>query len=203
MRADFLDPYSGRDSVIHRLPAGLKLAAALVLILVVLSLPRTWWIGAIILAAALLVVGLLARIPTLFFLRRLLMLEPFVASVALLALFQPDGGRRFAELMIRSSLCLWVTLLLANTTPLWRIIDILRRLRVPSLLLTTLALAYRYLFVLVDETHRLRRARASRTFDASRRRSWSAAANVIGTLFVRVSERSERIYAAMCARGWQ
>ena len=28
-------------------------------------------------------------------------------------------------------------------------------------------------------------------------------ATVIGHLFIRSSERAERIYAAMCARGWQ
>lgn len=45
------------------------------------------------------------------------------------------------------------------------------------------------------------RARASRTFTGRRRWQWPVLATVAGQLFVRASERAERIYAAMCARG--
>jgi cobalt/nickel transport system permease protein len=73
---------------------------------------------------------------------------------------------------------------------------------VPGLLVTTLALMHRYLFVLNDEAGRMRRARACRTFERSRRCTWMVSAEVVGRLFVRASERAERIYLAMCARGW-
>jgi cobalt/nickel transport system permease protein len=62
---------------------------------------------------------------------------------------------------------------------------------------------YRYLFVLIDEAERLNRARSSRTFSASRLRRWHTLASLIGQLFVRSTERAERIYAAMSARGWK
>jgi len=62
---------------------------------------------------------------------------------------------------------------------------------------------YRYLFVLVDEAQRMKRARASRTFTVRRGRSWRTLATVVSQLFIRASERAERIYGAMCARGWK
>jgi cobalt/nickel transport system permease protein len=62
---------------------------------------------------------------------------------------------------------------------------------------------HRYLFVLVDEGERMRRARASRTFVRRRGHQWQTLATIVGQLFVRASERAERIYAAMCARGWK
>jgi energy-coupling factor transporter transmembrane protein EcfT len=49
----------------------------------------------------------------------------------------------------------------------------------------------------------MRRARASRTFTLRRRFQWHTLATVVGQLFVRASERAERIYDAMCARGWK
>jgi cobalt/nickel transport system permease protein len=49
----------------------------------------------------------------------------------------------------------------------------------------------------------MRRARASRTFERQRRMRWHLLGTVVGQLFVRASERAERIYAAMCARGWK
>jgi cobalt/nickel transport system permease protein len=76
-------------------------------------------------------------------------------------------------------------------------------MRVPALLVTTLALMHRYLFVLLDESERMRRARSSRTFWRQRRARWRMLGTVVGQLFVRASERAERIYAAMCARGWK
>ena len=79
----------------------------------------------------------------------------------------------------------------------------LKAARVPALLVTTLSLMYRYMFVLLDEGQRMRRARLSRTFTGRRARSWRARASVLGQLFIRSSERAERIYGAMCARGWR
>jgi cobalt/nickel transport system permease protein len=94
-------------------------------------------------------------------------------------------------------------LLLANTTPFSDLLRVLKRLHVPALLVTTLALMYRYLFVLIDEAQRMKRARTSRTFSSKRSWTWHMSATVISQLFIRASERAERIYDAMCARGWR
>ena len=52
-----------------------------------------------------------------------------------------------------------VLVLLAATTPFSEIVRVLREWRVPALLLTTLTLMDRYLFVLVEESGRMQRAR--------------------------------------------
>lgn len=202
MTPDFLDKYSRLDSPIHRLPAGLKLAGTIGLLLAIVLPPRAHWIhaaaGAVLLAAL-----SISRIPPAFALRRILFLEPFILGVAVLALFQPGGPVLFASLILKGTLCLLAMVLLSNTTPFSKILGVLRAIRVPGLLITTLALMYRYLFVLMDESQRMQRARRSRTFSAGRTRNWRSLSTVIGQLFVRASERAERIYAAMCARGWQ
>ena len=94
-------------------------------------------------------------------------------------------------------------ILLSNTTPFSELLGALRRIRFPALMITTLALMYRYPSVLVDETERMQRARASRTFTGRRSHVWRSLGTVIGQLFIRSTERAERIYAAMCARGWK
>jgi cobalt/nickel transport system permease protein len=109
----------------------------------------------------------------------------------------------FAQVMLKANLCLLTTVLLANTTPFTEILRVLKRLHVPWLFVTTLTLMHRYLFVLADETERMRRARLSRTFTPGRRFQWQALSSVAGQLFVRASERAERIYNAMSARGWK
>lgn len=199
MRHDFLDRYSRLDSPIHRLPAAVKLTGALVLLVATISTRA----ALVPVAVVLIVVATMSRVPTGFLLKRLLLLEPLALGVALLALFQPDGGRIFALLVTRSTLCLLTMILLSNTTPFSEVLRVLRRLRVPALLITTLALMYRYLFVLLDEADRMKRARTSRSFARQRRFGWKTMATVAGQLFIRSTERAERIYEAMSARGWR
>jgi cobalt/nickel transport system permease protein len=146
---------------------------------------------------------LLGQIPPLPVLKRLVALSPFVIGVALAAAGQPGAGPGWKITALRSGLCLVTVILLAQTTPFNDMLAVMRRARLPALLVTTIALMHRYVFVLADETERMRRARASRTFTHGRRFSWQAAASVISHLFVRSSERAERVYDAMCARGWR
>jgi cobalt/nickel transport system permease protein len=203
MQHDFLDRYSRLDSPIHHRSAALKLAAALALVVTIVLLPpaRPGLLGP--LAVILVTVAAVSRIPWRFLLGRLLFLESFVLGVSIMALFQPGGGRLFLLLVAKCTLCLLVMVLLSNTTPFSELLRVLRAARLPALLVTTLSLMYRYLFVLVDEAQRMKRARLSRTFGPQHAGAWRTLATVLSQLFVRTSERAERIYAAMCARGWR
>jgi cobalt/nickel transport system permease protein len=203
MGAHHFHPHPPAHGFLCRLPAGFKLAAALVLILTVVLLPRERW--PVLVAVALFLVALVfaSRISWWFLAKRLVLLEPLVLGVAGLMLFQPDGWSRCALALAKANLCLLTTLLLSCTTPATELLQVLKHLRVPWLFITTLTLMHRYLFVLADEAERMRRARASRTFTPRRRFQWRLLATVVGQLFVRASERAERIYDAMCARGWK
>lgn len=203
MKGDFLDRYSRLNSPVHRLRPPVKLAAAFVLVLAIVLMPLSvlWFFGT--LTVSLVVIAGLARLPWKYLLWRLVLLEPLVAGISVMSLFQPGGTRVFAALVIKSTLCLATMILLSATTPFSGLLRVMQRLGVPWLLVTTLALMYRYLFVLANEAERMHRARASRTFTRQRFQIWRSLGTLLGQLFVRTSERSERIYAAMCARGWK
>ena len=203
VRPDFLDRWSRLDSPVHRLPAGVKLLGALATVVAIVALPRGRWGGFLAIAALLVGVAAASRIPSRFIAWRLVALEPIALGTAGLAFFQPDGGRIFATLLAKTTLCLLTAILLSNTTSFSALLAVMRRARVPALLVSTLALMYRYLFVLTDEAQRMRRARMSRTFRPGRWWTWRILGTVIGQLFVRSTERAERIYAAMTARGWK
>ena len=188
---------------LRRCPAGFKLAGAVAIILTVVILPRTQIAGLLAVTILLLVVAAAGRLSPLSLARRLLLLEPFMLGVTVLALFQPDGLRIFGLLLWKTNLCLLTTVLLSSTTPFTELLQVLRRLPVPWVFVTTLTLMHRYLYVLADESERMRRARASRTLTRGRKFQWQILSTVLGQLFVRASERAERIYNAMCARGWK
>ena len=203
MRHDFLDRYSRMDSRIHRLPALTKLVFAVGCILLAISIPFSSAGLFAVPACFLLAVFLLSRIPAMFFFKRLFFLELVILGIAVLSLFQTDGTWRFVSIMIRSTICIGAVVLLSNTTQFSDLLGILRRFRVPSILVTVLALLYRYLFVLIDESERMHRARLSRTFVRGKSRTWFTLGTMVGQLFIRTSERAERIYSAMAARGWK
>jgi cobalt/nickel transport system permease protein len=200
---ELLNPYRHGVSLIHRLPAPVKLLGAAACVLVSVLLPRTAWPAYAGMGAGLLLVALLSSVPLRHLGHRLLLAEPFAVGVALLALLQDHGLQVFLAMLAKSTLCLFCIILLNSTTRFTDLLQVFRRLRVPALLVVTLALMHRYLFVLVDETVRLRRARRSRTFTTGRVFGWRLTATVAAQLFVRTSERAERVYAAMCARGWK
>lgn len=203
MRHEFLDRYSRIDSVVHRFPTTLKILVSIGLILSIVLIPAYQMLFYVITFTGLIIVGVLSRIPLYFFARRILLLEPFVVGIAVLLLFQPNGGKIFLSVVTKSTLCLFTMVLLSNTTPFGDLLNFLKRIHIPALLVTIFALMYRYIFVLIDEVEKMNRARMSRTFTRSRTHIWKSRAVLIGQLFVRSTERAERIYASMRSRGWR
>lgn len=202
MKLHLLEPPYGRlNTVIHRRPAEFKLGGGLALITLTVLLPAPATAWCLCAAGLLALVVILSRISPWFLIQRLLLLAPFVLGVTIVNAFQPAYRAHWPWLVARSVLCLLTVILVSNTTPFSEVLRVLRRIRVPALLITTMALMHRYLFVLAEEAERMRRARNSRTFTTQRRWQWPVLGTVAGQLFIRASERAERIYAAMCARG--
>jgi len=121
-----------------------------------------------------------------------------------------EGLRTFLTIALKSWLSVQVALLLTYTTPFHDLLDALRELRVPRILVAIIGFMYRYLAVLGDEATRLIRARAARSAEADGRHAggsvtWRArvTGQMVGSLFLRSYERSERIYDAMVARGFE
>jgi cobalt/nickel transport system permease protein len=203
MRHDFLDRFSRLESPIHRLPSAVKLGGSLCIIAALITSPLSYPWFFMVAGGLLILLTAISRIPSKFILRRLLLLEPFVLGIAIMTLLQPGGCIIFLTVVVKSTLCLLTMILLSNTTPFAELLNTLRRIGFPRLLVTVLALLYRYIFVLIDEAERLNRARESRTFGESRLQKWHSLASLVGQLFVRSTERAERIFAAMLARGWK
>lgn len=195
--------HSPQDTAIHRLPAGLKLAVTLAILIGTVTIPPDCWMWFTGVGILVFVTVIVAQLPFGFLGRRLVTLSPLVVGVALVNAWQPAGHGDWRILALRSSLGLLTVTVVTHTTSFTDMVHVLRVARVPSLLVTTITLMHRYLHVLGDESNRMRRARASRTFARRRPLEWHTRASVVGQLFVRASERAERVYGAMRARGWK
>lgn len=139
---------------------------------------------------------------------------PFTVPGQLVANFYgltvSDAGLvRFISILLKSWLSVQAALLLTLTTPVPDLLWALGRLHVPPTLVSITGFMYRYLFTLSDEAQRLIRARAARSgalpgskSGGSLRWRVQTAGGMVGNLFLRSYERSERVYNAMVARGY-
>jgi cobalt/nickel transport system permease protein len=203
MSQQLLYGYQEKNSWLHRAAANQKLFAAIAVIVLISLIPRGYWPGIGGIFIALCSIAISAKLNGKFILKRLLMLEFLAIGIALLPLLQGHGIELFLFNLARISLCIFSMLILSSTTRFNDILNVLWQLRIPSLLITTLALMYRYLFLLQEEMHSLNRARNSRTFSSRRSLKWHLNASILSQLFIRTTERAERIYGAMKARGWK
>lgn len=119
-----------------------------------------------------------------------------------------QGSVEFLTIALKSWVSVQVALLLTFTTPFHDLVDGLRRMRLPRVIVSTISFMYRYLAVLSEEAGRMMRARAARSADADGSGGGTVAwrikvvGGMVGSLFLRSYERSERVYAAMQSRGF-
>jgi cobalt/nickel transport system permease protein len=223
--AAVIDRYAERESPVHRAAARLKVVVALAYIFVVVATPEGAWTALVLMAAPLPVLALASRLTPLLVLRRTFIALPFVLVALPLAFTRPgetvltlpflgwtasrEGVEAVVTILARSWIAVAVAVLLTATTPVVELLHALRSLGLPRILVATVSFAYRYFFVLADEAVRMMRARESRSPQSPGARSggsltWRArvTGHMVGSLFVRSLERSERIYAAMLSRGY-
>jgi cobalt/nickel transport system permease protein len=92
---------------------------------------------------------------------------------------------------------------LVATMPTAALGHCLQKMAVPAKLVQLLLLAYRYIFVIEKEYQRLFRAAKMRNFrPGTNMHTYRTYAYLVGMLFVRASERADRVHQAMKCRGF-
>lgn len=204
--SEYLDRYGRAKSVCHRLPPRLKLLLSLAAITIGMLIPPAHWPAHGSLLCVLFAALSLARIPFRFVARRLagflLVVLMFGITVPLSQGFR-GGWEMMAGIVFRGIESFLAGLWLVNVIPFDQLLSTLRHSGAPAILLAILAFMYRFVFVLWDELDKMRTARRARSFDRGGAIfRWRNAAQMIGMLLIRALGRSERVYGAMCARGW-
>ena len=217
----FAEQHPG-SSLIHRLDPRIKIVGGVLFVASATILPAGSWIEFATLFCATLVVARLTGLGIAYALKRSFVALPFALAAITLPFTVPGnplyefggltitdvGTIRFLSILVKSWVSVQIAILLTATTPFHDLLWALRELRVPRPLVSIVGFMYRYLFVLADEAARIMRARAARAAEGPRRSGgrlvWRGrvAGGMVGSLMLRAFERSERIYAAMVARGF-
>ena len=204
MRHSFSDEFANLNSFLSRLSVKFKIIFCLAFIILIALTPIGLKFIFLFYSLFIILLIYVSKIPLLFFLKRILTILPFVALVAIsIPFIQKDGWVIFISCLIKAILIILCLTLLMQTTHFSRLLNALSSLKVPGLIAMLLSFMYRYLFVLEDGILRKKRALNSRS---GGRRDWRIAkstAYMVGGLFIHTYERAERIYLAMCARGYK
>ena len=200
----FIDQYSGGRSLIHDLDPRTKITIfVLFVVFIVITPPLEFGRFALY---SLLIGSLVAvsGLPVIFILKRLLTIAPFVIGISLFIPFleSADPAVVFWNICVKSSLSALCLILLSSTTPFPYLLKGLEKFRAPKIVIMVLSFVYRYLFISIDELMRMKQAKDSRTIRPGRLLEFKALSSLVGSLFIRSYERGERVYLAMCARGF-
>lgn len=218
------DPYQHRTTHVHLLDPRVKLIAASSFIVFVNLVPSGRWWSFFFLFLVILTISTVSRLGPLYPVRKSLLAAPFILA-ALAIPFTTQGSvvlripwfdwvatdkglELLLNILARFWLAVQMAVLLASVTRVPDMLWALRKLGVPEVLVSVIAVMYRYLGVLGSEAMRMLRARSSRSchLEGSRRPSlvWRAkvTGSMIGSLFLRAFARGERIHMAMLSRGY-
>ena len=221
MKHSFLDRYSERNSPVHRLDARTKFIVALLFILsVVLTQADSWWVYGFFLAV---IVGLVicSLLPIVHVLKQTFTVIPLVLVIVIFAPFfkvgeavfsfyvgawyitiTDTGIQVFVNVLIRAWLSILCLVWLSSTTRLTDLLQGLEKMHFPRVLIIIMSFMYRYIFVIVDETMRMKQAMDSRNTGGNSIHQWRTVGRMVGILFIRSYERGERIFTAMTSRGY-
>ena len=200
-------------SVVHWLYPLLKLLTTVIYLIVVVSFDKYEVAGLLpFLFFPVLIINL-AELPLVPLVKRMLPAAPLVLGIGILnpvfdhqvfavgGLTLSMGWITFISVCLKCLLTVFAALLLIATTGMNNLAAALRMLRIPKLFVLQLLLTYRYISVLLEEVSLIWRAYSLRA-PGQKGINWKVWGPLIGQLILRTFDRAQRVYQAMCLRGF-
>jgi len=210
----YMDALASRQTPVHRLDPRAKLITSLLFITTVVSFGKYEIAALIPFFVYPIFLSALGNVPPAFLLKRLVLLSPFAVMIGI---FNPlldreilvslgdvgisGGWISFGSILLRFVLTVAAALSLIAVTGFYAVCMALQKLGVPRIFVVQLLFLYRYMFVLVDEGSRMVRARSLRALGDGGA-GIKTFGPLVGHLLLRTMDRAQRIYLAMCCRGF-
>jgi len=209
-----MDELSAKDTPVHRLHPLTKLLITIAYIVFVVSYNKYALSALAITVLYPITVFQLSDIPVRTCFYKLRIVLPLVCAVGL---FNPffdrsillcvgtvgvsGGVISMITLMLKGVFTLMASFLLIATTPMDSLCAALRRLHIPSMIVTLLLLTYRYISVMISEVGVMSEAYHLRAPN-QKGIHISAWGSFLGQLLLRSMDRADELYQSMCLRGF-
>ncbi len=209
-----MDDLAAGDSPVHRLCPAAKLLTTIAYIAVTVSFGKYQLSGVLMMILYPALLFSLSGVPVGTCFRKLRFVLPLVLAVGV---FNPifdrapalvvggtavsGGVVSMVTLMAQGVFCLAASFLLVATTPIDALCAALRRMHVPSLLVTLLLLTFRYVGVMTEELSVMTDAYHLRA-PGQKGIRFAAWGSFLGQLLLRSMDRAEELYGSMQLRGF-
>ncbi len=212
MKHDYIDKYSNLESPLHRLDPRLKIIACFVAIFIIISAPRFRFMDYGLYLPLVLLLIPLSRVPLAFVLKKCLFVFPLILAAA--ALLPLSSGYLTLEelrnynfnlplsLIMKALSALVLLIILTSTERFDHLLQALRKLKMPGVIVQISALLYRYSFIFLDEVLKTTRARVSRTPGRLQGNRFRVYGNQAAIIFIRSWDRAHIIHQSMLSRGF-
>ena len=210
-----MDDLAAQESPIHALHPLAKLLATVAYIVTVVSFDKYDLSGLIIFLLFPVLLFQISGIPVRTCFYKLRIVLPLVMAVGLfnpffdrapmfyLGTVAVSGGVvSMLSLMLKGVLCLMMSFLLIATTPIDSLCSALRKLHIPSMLVTLLLLTYRYVGVMTEELAIMSNAYHLRA-PGQKGVHISAWGSFLGQALLRSMDRAQELYSSMLLRGYE
>lgn len=210
----YIERLSALDTPVHRIDPRAKLITALVFIATVVSFDKYTISNLLIFFLYPVIIAGLGNISYGHLAKNILYVSPFAVLVGIFnPLFDSQimltiagagisgGWISFLSIVVKFILTVSAGFILIGTSGFFSICVALEKLKVPRLFVVQLMFLYRYIFVLIEETIGLVRARHLRSFDG-RGMGMIVAGSMMGNLLLRTINRARRIHVSMLSRGF-
>lgn len=209
-----MDELADQDSPVHRFPASVKLLLTVLYIMTVLSFDKYNLSGLFLMILFPLFFFQLSGIPVSKCFYKLRYVLPLVMAVGILnplfdrtpllqlgSLTVSGGWISMLTLMMKGVFSLMASFLLVASSGISAICAALRRMHVPSVIVTLLLLTYRYITLMGEEVSVMTNAYHLRAPE-QKGIEYSAWGSFLGQLLLRSMDRADDIYQAMLLRGY-
>ncbi len=113
-----------------------------------------------------------------------------------------SGMQQAALLFFKSTGAVSCLYFLSLSTPIVDLLAVLRRLKVPKMMIELMGLIYRLIFVLLETADTIYTAQSSRLGYANLISAYRSLAVLASSLFIRAYKRSDELYTALESRGY-
>jgi cobalt/nickel transport system permease protein len=219
----YVEDLSSKKGVMQAINPIAKLVTIVAMIIASLFVVQLQYLLAICIVP--LVLAVASRIPLKQFFSRTALIPAFAAVISIPVLFltagsavwaasagglnlaiTAEGVTRFLVFTIRVWFCVSSLTLLILSTGFEKTLKLLASIKVPTMIIQLFSLTYRYFFVSIHEAQSVLMAKEARTYVNKRSfnlQSLKDLGAILSSLFIRTYERSERVYLAMKARGFE
>jgi cobalt/nickel transport system permease protein len=130
----------------------------------------------------------------------------FVFSVKILNFYfgiTNQGINSCLIIIVRSMAAAACLYFITLTTPLTDIIDLLRVLKLPQIIIEIMTLIYRFIFVLIDAALIIFNSQSARLGYSSIRTSFKSLGKLVSMVFIKAYNNSQALYLSLISRGYR